>query len=37
MMSNNTAYLVGFMGSGKSSILQLIQEKQNSTQLIWMT
>ena len=27
MMSNNTAYLVGFMGSGKSSILQLIQEK----------
>ena len=27
MMSNNTAYLVGFMGYGKSSILQLIQEK----------
>lgn len=27
MMSNNTAYLVGFMGSGKSSILQHIQEK----------
>ena len=26
-MSNNTAYLVGFMGSGKSTILKLIKEK----------